>query len=410
MKKIIILALISVFAFVFIEARYDDKKLKSFPKKNEIARKTEKKSLAKYVVPIVSHDEEVVSITKTNNSKNKESKITSQVINNVEEVKEENKSDFNVVNDLEHNEINNGSEKNIDCDEIDYKPENTKEEQLKENLVSNKIEEKIKEEKKDLEIKKEEVKIDEKEKSETSNTEVIVSASEKENSIPTKEVTEEKKEDAYISKKEYYSPNGTYLGTNRIKVIDVSHHQGIIDWDLFAKQSDCYGVILRIGYWKTEDRMFKRNIENIKRLNIPYGIYIYSYASTVNGALIESNFTNNMIDKYNLNPTLGIFYDIESWDTGTSNSNEISKEMYDMIITSFINNVSSHVNNKYKVKVYSGRWYAMNRLGSESKGYVDWVAEYNKTCKYDGAYSLWQYTSSGSVPGVKGRVDISYII
>ena len=84
--------------------------------------------------------------------------------------------------------------------------------------------------------------------------------------------------------------------------------------------------------------------------------------------------------------------------------------MYDNIISNYIDKVSNHINNKYKVKVYSGRWYAMNRLGSLSKSYVDWVAEYNKTCKYDGHYSMWQYTSKGSVPGINGNVDISYII
>ena len=51
----------------------------------------------------------------------------------------------------------------------------------------------------------------------------------------------------------------------------------------------------------------------------------------------------------------------------------------------------------------------MNRLGTISKAYVDWVAEYNSTCKYDGKYSMWQYTSKGSVPGISGNVDISYL-
>ena len=79
------------------------------------------------------------------------------------------------------------------------------------------------------------------------------------------------------------------------------------------------------------------------------------------------------------------------------------------MVSSYINSVSNHVNNNYKVKVYSNRWYAMNRLGSTSKAFVDWVAEYNKTCKYDAPYSMWQYTSKGSVPGIKGNVDISYL-
>lgn len=209
----------------------------------------------------------------------------------------------------------------------------------------------------------------------------------------------------------YFSPSGKYLGTNNIKVIDVSYYQGDINWDLFASESDCYGVILRLGYYQTLDKKFERNINELKRLNIPYGIYLFSYSTTLSGSKKEADFTNSMISKYNLNPTLGIYYDIESWSSSNgSSSNEITKEMYDNIVQSYINSVSYYTNYKYKVKVYSGRWYAMNKLGEISKKHVDWVAEYNSTCKYDGVYSIWQYTSKGSVPGIEGNVDISYIL
>lgn len=208
----------------------------------------------------------------------------------------------------------------------------------------------------------------------------------------------------------YFSPSGKYLGTTKVKVVDVSYYQGDINWDLFASESDCYGVILRLGYYDTLDKKFERNINEVKRLGIPYGIYLFSYSTTLTGAKKEAVFTNNMIDKYDLNPTLGIYYDIESWSSSNgSSSNEISKDMYDKIVKTYADEVSSHVNSNYKVKVYSGRWYAMNRLGSLSKSYVDWVAEYNSTLKYDGPYSMWQYTSKGSVPGITGNVDISYL-
>ena len=117
-----------------------------------------------------------------------------------------------------------------------------------------------------------------------------------------------------------------------------------------------------------------------------------------------------MIDKYELDPVLGIYYDIESWNASNgASSNDITKEEYDIIISNYINKVSSHIDNKYKVKVYTGRWYAMNRLGAVAKSYVDWVAEYNSTLKYNGNYSMWQYTSKGRVPGINGNVDISYL-
>ena len=210
-------------------------------------------------------------------------------------------------------------------------------------------------------------------------------------------------------KKGYYSTLGTYLGDTKVKVIDISYHQGIIDFDSFVNSDLYYGVILRVGYYNTMDKLFERNINEIKRLNIPYGIYLFSYSTNSSESLIEADFTNSMIDKYDLKPKLGIYYDIESWNTKRKSSDNISKETYDSMISSYINSVSNHVNNNYKVNVYSNRWYAMNRLGSASKAFVDWVAEYNKTCKYDAPYSMWQYTSKGSVPGIKGNVDISYL-
>ncbi len=208
----------------------------------------------------------------------------------------------------------------------------------------------------------------------------------------------------------YFSATGKYLGTSSIKVVDVSYYQKDINWDLFKEQSDCYGVILRLGYYDTLDKKFERNISELKRLNIPYGIYLFSYATTLNGAKKEALFTQNMISKYEITPTLGIYYDIESWSTKTSSSNNISKLRYDEIIQYYVNSVSNYVNYKYKVKVYSGRWYALNRLSDSARKYVDWVAEYNSTCKYNEAYSMWQYTSKAKIPGIEGLVDVSYIL
>ena len=208
----------------------------------------------------------------------------------------------------------------------------------------------------------------------------------------------------------YFSPSGKHLGTSKIKVVDVSYYQKDINWEKFKNESDCYGVILRLGYYETLDKKFISNLNELKRLNIPYGIYLFSYSTTLTGAKKEANFTNNMISTYDINPTLGIYYDIESWNAKNSSSNEISKDMYNKIVEEYINTVNNYNGGKYKVKVYSGRWYAMNRLGEAAKNHVDWVAEYNSTCKYDGAYSMWQYTSKGSIPGIEGNVDISYIM
>lgn len=220
--------------------------------------------------------------------------------------------------------------------------------------------------------------------------------------LETKEIIEEKQE------KKYLDVSGKEINGD-VKIIDVSYHQGKIDWKKFKEESNCYGVILRIGYYNYLDTSFGYNLSELKRLNIPYGIYLFSYAKNEAEALMESNFVYEKIKEYDVNPNLGIYYDIESWKTSKKDSNSISADMYKRIVSNFIDNLNKKLEGKYKIKVYCNRWYATTKLkGLEN--YIDWVAEYNKTCKYKGDYSMWQYTSKGSVPGINGNVDISYLI
>ena len=194
------------------------------------------------------------------------------------------------------------------------------------------------------------------------------------------------------------------------RVIDVSYHQGQIDWNK-VYNSGIYGVMLRIGYWNTEDGRLSEYINEVKRLGIPYGIYIFSYANTTNGANIEANFTKSIISKYNLNPTLGIYYDLEDWYISADNtSNSLSKDQYDNIARTYINSVSNYVGSKYKVKVYADLNHVNNRFGSYARSESDWIAHYNASeCGYKGSYSLWQYTSSGTIDGIRGYVDLNYL-
>ena len=355
-------------------------------------------------------DGDKISYNTSNNLEEKE-EIIEEVVegedNIIENISDEEKENLD-NNEIESNDSNNLDDKNS----YDVKQEDV--------IISNDKEKEDNSNSKDIRLMTAETSYVIEDDSISNNEIVSEKIEEKDEKTDT---TEEKKEDIkeeikpseeekvpnIEEKKGYYSTLGTYLGDTKVKVIDISYHQGIIDFDSFVNSDLYYGVILRVGYYNTMDKLFERNINEIKRLNIPYGIYLFSYSTNSSESLIEAEFTNSMIDKYDLKPKLGIYYDIESWNTKRKSSDNISKETYDSMVSSYINSVSNHVNNNYKVKVYSNRWYAMNRLGSKSKAFVDWVAEYNKTCKYDAPYSMWQYTSKGSVPGIKGNVDISYL-
>ena len=213
-----------------------------------------------------------------------------------------------------------------------------------------------------------------------------------------------------------YEGNGTnaqkfkFVKTEeKTRVVDVSYHQGSIDWNK-VYNSGIYGVMLRIGYWNTEDTRFAEYINEVKRLGIPYGIYIFSYANTTNGASIEANFTNSIIKKYDLNPTLGIYYDLEDWYLSADNtSNTLSKTDYDNIASTYINTVSSYVGSKYKVKIYANLNFVNNRFGDYARKETDWIAHYASECGYKGNYSLWQYTSEATLGGIRGYVDMNYL-
>lgn len=434
MKKKVVLIVCLIISLFVVSSLFVSKKNNVASKGNEqkvikVVSETKKEglyaTLSNYVIEDYSYKKPEVKISFTENIIREE-----KILNNDNDVieKEEIIIEEKVIE--ENNETNNLNDESCNKEFVNEKELETKEENINKNL-NEETKDIVEEETLESQNKMDEtieIKIEENNEvqelndnkliKEDSYEEVIIETIQKKNGfIKENNITYYYEDDKKITGvksidgvNNYFSPSGRYLGTTNIKVIDVSYYQGDINWEIFKEESDCYGVILRLGYYDTLDKKFERNINELKRLNIPYGIYLFSYSTTINGANKEADFTNKMIDYYNLKPTLGIYYDIESWTAKNgASSNDISKEMYDNIIQIYINKVSYHTNYNYKVKVYSGRWYAMNRLGNISKKYVDWVAEYNKTCKYDGNYSMWQYTSKGIVPGINGNVDISYL-
>ena len=197
----------------------------------------------------------------------------------------------------------------------------------------------------------------------------------------------------------YFGPTGVYLGTENLLVIDVSAHQKKIDWQQVAG-SGIYGVIIRISAGcDYEDSELKNNIEGVKKYNIPYGIYIYSYAENYAEGVLYGQFTQSIINRYEMNPTLGIYLDLES--------NGITQYMgpneYTQVVQGFMS-VLPHAN------IYTYTNYANTALNSPYlRSYITWIAHYAESCGYTGSYKMWQYTSSGSLPGINGSVDMNIL-
>lgn len=199
------------------------------------------------------------------------------------------------------------------------------------------------------------------------------------------------------------------------KIIDVSEHNGEIDWNK-VKASDVDGVIIRVGYGiLEEDKQFKRNVSECNRLGIPYGIYLYSYAYDANFAYGEANGTAEMLKQANVNLTYPIYYDIENFKPwfyqGVLRYPPKNASEYEKVILTYINRMNQ-LGYKNNVYVYSYRSYLQNKLNSQAiLSHVSWIAAYTSTLGFTNPYYRgdygWQYTSDGQVAGISGRVDIS---
>ena len=219
---------------------------------------------------------------------------------------------------------------------------------------------------------------------------------------------------AYINGQKYFFDNAGNIAGNMPakKIIDVSSYNGNIDWDTVKQYGDIDGAILRItahpGYY-IEDTQFARNLAECRRLNIPFGVYIYDYANNTNDAVYEANFVIDILRKYNVSPSelsYPVYYDLER--------TQISKAQNIANMNAFISTMNA---NGYTAHVYSYRAMLNDTLNDPSIwANVSWMAAYTNTIGWSNPYYKgnfgWQYTSSGTIPGISGSVDIScwYVI
>ena len=175
-------------------------------------------------------------------------------------------------------------------------------------------------------------------------------------------------------------------------IIDVSKHNGKIDWDK-AKASGVQGAIIRCGYGRDvanqDDPYFKRNVSECQRLKIPFGVYIYSYAGDAEKAKSEADHVKRLVR--GLKFDFPIFYDLEE-----SKYSSVAKKVAETWLSCM---------KGYNVGIYASLyWWNTYLKGITCK---KWVAAWNTSQpKIDGMI-LWQYDAYGTVPGVgSGSVDM----
>lgn len=179
-------------------------------------------------------------------------------------------------------------------------------------------------------------------------------------------------------------------------VIDVSGHDGLIDWD--SAKEHIEGVIIRIGYGDDyayqDDKQAVQNMDECERLGIPYGVYIYSYAMTMQETESEISHTLRMLK--GRNPVRGVWFDMEDADEYKKNHgmdvySEEDRTLLTDICIRFIEEMHSR---GYITGVYANYDYYKNVLDTNrlymTEGFNMWLAHWDVE-EPDMDCMMWQF-------------------
>ena len=202
----------------------------------------------------------------------------------------------------------------------------------------------------------------------------------------------------------YVNSRGEVIPGALKKGIDVSRHQGRINWAQ-VKASGIEFAIIRCGYGNDlvsqDDKWWEYNVSECERLGIPYGVYIYSYATTIAEAESEANHVLRLLKGHA--PSYPVYYDMEDDSTIF-----VGNRMLGNMAKTFCDKISAA---GYRPGIYANKnWWNTYLTSSvfNNSSWSKWVAQYNYECNYQGSYDMWQCTSSGYVNGVDGKVDLNF--
>ena len=217
------------------------------------------------------------------------------------------------------------------------------------------------------------------------------------------------------SRNTWWKSGGTYCGSNGTTVwgakgfgVDVSTHQGPIDWSK-VKSSGVTFAIIRCGYGsdyaKQDDNQFLANVRGCQKYGIPFGVYLYSYAENTSMARSEASHVLRLLDAAGLSPvdlSYPVYYDLEE---GGSSPN-ISNNQLLSNTKAFCSAISAA---GFTPGVYANtNWWTHYLTSSEYDKWPRWVAQYNWQCTYGKHYDVWQADSQSSISGITGVVDVNF--
>lgn len=216
----------------------------------------------------------------------------------------------------------------------------------------------------------------------------------------------------YNGSQAFFERGGNLFAQQAKGVVDVSQWQGTINWEA-AKASGVEGAIIRLsfGWGNGYDSQAVRNIKECRRLGIPFGVYMYSYAYDNNTAAAEGDDVVGLLRAVGVNPkdlSYPVFYDLEAYSPWSGHCHPENPWVYDGMVNTWFSRLQSAGYND--LSVYSYTSYLYNQLNTGNiHGKTRWVASYGARTGFE--YSTndrgWQYADNGRINGINGNVDIN---
>lgn len=189
--------------------------------------------------------------------------------------------------------------------------------------------------------------------------------------------------------------------------IDVSSHQGDIDWQAVAADGVEFAFVRAVyrGYGTGKlmvDEKCIENIEGAQAAGIDVGVYVFSQAINQAEVVEEASTVLNLLAGYELQ--LPIVFDVEKVSDADARTHILTVEDRTNLTKTFLNTVEGA---GYDTMIYHNTEMGAMLLDlTQLTDYKKWFAGYNQEFYWPYEYDLWQYTESGHVNGIEGSVDL----
>ena len=210
------------------------------------------------------------------------------------------------------------------------------------------------------------------------------------------------------------SENIGYFDENyeSLQGIDVSDHQGEIDWTAVADAGYEF-VFVRVGFrgygeegTLNEDSMAIRYMQEAEAAGLEVGAYFFSQAVNEEEAAEEALFAVDVIQRSGVRMTLPLVYDPEFIEGTQGRADDLSREQISANAQAFRKAAENAMN--CKTALYTNLYWEKNYFDNETlNDFEIWYADYEETPQTPYHFTWWQYSETGSVPGIKGEMDLN---